>query len=110
MKLIIEIDEETYNRAKNEPPILCGMNDGLIYQSNMKGAIANGTPYNPTGDLISREALKKVLIEEYEAREHYSGEIMLKVIDNAPTVKPCVNCDLYFIAKTKEEMRKGGAE
>ena len=37
-------------------------------------------------DLISREALKKVLCEEYEAREHYIGEIMLKAIDNAPTV------------------------
>ena len=33
-----------------------------------------------------------------------------KIIDNAPTVKPCDNCDLYFIAKTKEEMKKGGAE
>lgn len=22
----------------------------------------------------------------------------------------CANCDLYFMAKTKEEMRKGGAE
>lgn len=42
------------------------------------------------GDLISREALKKVLCEEYEAREHYIGEIMLKAIDNAPAVEiPC---------------------
>lgn len=42
----------------------------------------------PTGDLISRSALKDVLINEYEAREHYSGEIMLKAIDDAPTVEP----------------------
>lgn len=33
-----------------------------------------------------------------------------EIIDNAPTVNPCNNCDLYFIAKTKQEMRKGGAE
>ena len=37
-------------------------------------------------DLISREALKKTLCEECEAREHYIGEIMLKAIDNAPAV------------------------
>jgi hypothetical protein len=30
---------------------------------------------------------------------------MLAVIDNAPTVNPCENCDLYFKAMTKEEMR-----
>ena len=40
-----------------------------------------------SGDLISRSALKKTLCEEYEAREHYIGEIMLKAIDNAPTVE-----------------------
>ena len=52
--------------------------------------------------LIDADALKKVLIEEYEAREHYSGEIMLKVIDNAPTVIPdndifewCTDCKEY---------------
>lgn len=36
--------------------------------------------------LINADALKEVLINEYEAREHYIGEIMLKVIDNAPTI------------------------
>ena len=36
--------------------------------------------------------------------------IILKLIDNAPTVKPCDNCDLYVKAMTKEEMKKGGAE
>lgn len=33
-----------------------------------------------------------------------------KIIDDAPTIKPCENCDLYFKAMTKEEMKKGGAE
>ena len=37
--------------------------------------------------LIDADALKKTLCEEYEAREHYSGEIMLKAIDNAPTIE-----------------------
>ena len=37
-------------------------------------------------DLISRSALRKVLCEEYEAREHYIGEKMLEAIDNAPTI------------------------
>lgn len=39
--------------------------------------------------LIDADALKKTLCEEYEAREHYIGEIMLKAIDNAPTVIWC---------------------
>lgn len=38
--------------------------------------------------LIDADDLKKTLCEEYEAREHYIGEIMLKAIDNAPTVEP----------------------
>lgn len=51
------------------------------------------------GDL---DALKKTLIEEYEAREHYIGEIMLKAIDNAPTVEIPeneVNCVLTMFGK-----------
>jgi hypothetical protein len=36
--------------------------------------------------------------------------MMLKQIDNAPSVNPCKNCDLYFKAMTKEEMKKGGVE
>lgn len=39
--------------------------------------------------LIDADELKKVLCEEYEAREHYIGEIMLKAIDNAPTIIWC---------------------
>lgn len=47
------------------------------------------------------------LIEEVQ---DWVDPFVITFINNAPTVKPCVNCDLYFIAKTKEEMRKGGAE
>ena len=54
------------------------------------------------GDLISREALRKTLCEEYEAKDHYIGEIMLKAIDNAPTVEVpenAVNCVLTMFGK-----------
>lgn len=55
--------------------------------------------------LIDADELTRVII----ARSfYYSIETnILNIIDNAPTVKPCDNCDLYFIAKTKAEMRKG---
>ena len=43
--------------------------------------------------LIDADTLKKVLCEEYEAREHYIGEIMLKAIDNAPTVNFMISPD-----------------
>ena len=73
-------------------------------------------------DLISREALKNLLLDSHPDDLQQSdinfdtGDIkislsfVMKIIDNAPTVKPCDNCDLYFKAMTKEEMKKGGAE
>lgn len=66
-------------------------------------------------DLISREALKKAITElsNDNPSYYYTGDFLdrekvLDEIDNAPTVKPCENCDLYFKAMTKEE-QKGGA-
>ena len=81
MKLIIDIPEEDYNNL---------FIYAQIYRSHYADMIRNGKPYKetPKGDLISREALKEVLINEYEAKEHYIGGIMLKAIDNAPTVEP----------------------
>lgn len=70
-------------------------------------------------DLISRETLKKAIMNDLGLGDEENGsdaEYMAglqdcyNLIDNAPTVNPCDNCDLYFIAKTKEEMRKDGAE
>ena len=67
-------------------------------------------------DLISREALKNDLITYFPDKclEGITATTLFKQIltdiDNAPTVKPCDNCDLYFKAMTKEEMRKGGAK
>lgn len=60
--------------------------------------------------LIDADALKKAMTDY----EEECGDIIPKkyfdFIDNAPTVKPCENCDLYFKAMTKEEMKKGEAE
>ena len=65
-------------------------------------------------DLISREALKKVIAEW---KYHGFYDKLIEVIDHAPTVNPCDNCDLYFKAMTKEidrwyrkEEQKGGAD
>jgi hypothetical protein len=53
-------------------------------------------------DLISREALKKALYDFLsENSTTCDWEDIFNVIDNAPTVKPCQNCDLYFKAMTK---------
>lgn len=54
MKLIIDIEEELYEAYKGKPPMLGDAGMDMIAQ-----AIANGTPYNPTGDLISRSELLK---------------------------------------------------
>ena len=66
------------------------------------------------GDLISREALKKALHNFFDGKvidePAYILRDVLCHIDSAPTVNPCGNCDLYFKAMTKEEMKKGGAE
>lgn len=64
MKLIIDIPEEQYNDIVK----YLTDNDGNYAYSdfNLRGIIRNGTPYNPTGDAISREALKKELDEQNE--------------------------------------------
>ncbi len=56
-------------------------------------------------DLISREALKDEIKREKELNPYYAlfYDKFIAVIDNAPTVKSCDNCDLYFKAMTKQE-------
>ena len=61
-------------------------------------------------DLISREALKKAIRKTWlPLNKEWLIMTLDEIIDNAPTVKPCENCDLYFKAMTKEE-QKGGIE
>ena len=53
--------------------------------------LANATPYNPTGDCISREDLRKEVTEKVNFTTvdgHIAYDKMLKLIDNAPTVEP----------------------
>ena len=60
--------------------------------------LKNGTPYNPIGDLICREALKKKIREYTEPSSKLSDDFsigmtecaceILDMIDNAPTVEP----------------------
>jgi len=66
-------------------------------------------------DLIDRVALKEELVKLCGQINAVSEKpvptlAFVQLIDNAPTVNPCKDCDLYFKAMTKEEMRKGGAE
>ena len=62
MKLIIEIDDDIAKgiRGENE----CEVEPRAIvrsFQATIADAIENGTPYNPTSDFISREALKEAM-------------------------------------------------
>lgn len=92
MKRIIELPDEVVKAIQN----------GEDYRYDIHTAIAQSTPYNPTGDLISREALKKDF--ENLASDDYNEPIwyqktVFETIDNAPTVdipKPnCVTCDHF---------------
>lgn len=82
MKLIIDLPKEKYEWIKTH-----NLN---IDNNSIVEAVANGIPYNPTGNLISREALK-------EAFEDCTGECACCVhntnhfkycglIDDAPAV------------------------
>lgn len=76
MKLIVELPKEAYEKLRDKQ-------DKNIAEC----IIADGTPYNPTDDLTSREALKKALTSE--TRDIYEFVCLSRVlekIDNAPTV------------------------
>lgn len=51
-------------------------------------AIANGIPYEPKGDLISREALKKCARIVFDKDLGRLRVVDVSDIDNAPTVSP----------------------
>ena len=82
MKLIIDIPEEVVTKIQN----------GEDYRYDVHTAIAQGKPYEPKGDLISREVLKKALNFVYDcayidskSKEGIVSDI-IDEIDNAPTV------------------------
>lgn len=77
MRLIIDVSEETYNKA----------NTGLLGRLGL--IIANGIPYNPSGDSISRDALKEVFNGYHSgigSQPKFTLGACLQLIDNAPTV------------------------
>ena len=86
MKLIIDIGDHDYSEVSR-----CFDND-----INLRKIIKSGKPYEePTGDLISREALKKEIHDKlgWGDEENGAAEYMcalsdcLDLIDNAPAVE-----------------------
>lgn len=99
MKQLIDIDDK--EKAICEQYINGKRGDELgdyINITELAEAIANGIPYEPKGDLISRSALKEQfnhlemvtnnssLIEQAEYKMLMT---CISLIDNAPTVEPC---------------------
>ena len=91
MKLIIEIGDNIVENMRDEG--VCKADPKKVvrlYQATIADAIVNGIPYNPTDDLISREALKKEL-NSRPFPQDYSTTLLLgtfnELIDNAPAVE-----------------------
>ena len=90
MKLIIDIDEKVVTAIQN----------GEDYRYDIHTAIAQGIPYEPKGDLISREALKKALKDAHINMkltfDIATFNCVMNTVDNAPTVAVnCKDCDGY---------------
>lgn len=62
MKLIIDIPKDVYEEIMTHNRELRESGKSAYY---FEGLIQNGTPYNLKGDLISREALKDILSNEF---------------------------------------------
>lgn len=82
MKLIIDIEKDYYEMLKYN------VEHGQKYKPFE--IIANGTPYNPSGDCISREALRKAFEAVYPLATNEMGGVVNKriydIIDNAQAV------------------------
>lgn len=101
MRLVIDIPDKDYEFVRDIFVISGGRMSYKGVQANVINAIKQGTPYNPTGDLISREALIQA-VEQGEGiswKNHGKDDLCVrkKYIDNAPTVcgnnpKWCESC------------------
>jgi len=80
MKIVIDIPEKVVTAIQN----------GEDYRYDIHTAIAQGRPYNSTGDLISRSELKKALHTFFDGKVIDEPAYILRDvfchIDNAPTV------------------------
>lgn len=93
IKLIIDVEKDYYEMIKYN------VEHGQDYKPFE--IIANGVPYNPTGDSISREGLKEVINDLFRSGE-YDCNSVLKAIDNAPIVTPSHNLNNI----TEEDIEK----
>lgn len=93
MKRIIELSENDYKELKED-----GVQNHLALADTV---IANSMPYDPQGDLISREALKKACSEMVRGSNNSdfipcpSWNNAMELIDNAPTVDAISNDEGY---------------
>lgn len=92
MELIIKISNEMFDTFKKHG-IMTFDNLNEYDRDMVANAIENGTPYNPTGDCISREALKNEIQHLRNANPSYSHNCdvvdrqdVLDEIDNAQPV------------------------
>ena len=81
MKLIIDIPENVIEGAKSSPNYYPTYHFEKIWR-----AIANGIPYEPKGDQISREALKKYARVVFDKDLGRLRVVDVSDIDNAPSV------------------------
>lgn len=89
MKLIIDIPDSDYERIKDlvetDTKYTTATTVGTAYQ-----VIANGKPVSNDGDLISREALRNVILNDRKldgVNANWEVNRILVHIDNAPTVE-----------------------
>ena len=83
MKQIIDISDELYSIFKKHG-IMAFDYLNEYDKDQIAIAIAQSTPYNPTGDCISREALKEHKVYSEERHEYV---VPVYNIDNAPPVE-----------------------
>ena len=89
MKIIIDIPDEQYEYIKKSDKNTFA---AVSSKECMLYAIKNGIPYDTSGDLISRSALKEDFADMREGYPIFSDNEMLstkdiaKIIDTAPTV------------------------
>lgn len=87
MKLIIDIPNYKLDEVQN----------GSIASGEILKAVRTGTPYNPKGDLISREYVESIVraefvdlqdgTEEWRTYVNDTCETILNKVHNAPTVE-----------------------
>ena len=103
MKLIIDVPDEVL-----ETKHYCQYFGA--WSTKLTETIENGTPYNPSGDLISREALKTAIEDHFDNLDAYFPSAFIKEIDNAPPVLAYTEDDMngatvdgYDVAKRQYE-------